>query len=264
MSWFLIKNWNVFIEVNTISELPEETFGTQLDSNHHNNSINHTDATLSNQLNKQLNIQTTTPQQQPAGLAGLDPTNQTSGLQSVLQPSSSNDWPGQQPQQQQAQMTTTNYQSSIFATPQSIPVTPTQQQLHTASPMAVSMASMLPQHTPPLAAMNTIIPQSYVYQMMPPNVAVYAPHQLLQITPMPGSGLHPVSANYLSSPSTASLLSSNSLLLNQQQSQLPPPPLPAPPGGVETFEQKWAKYQAAKKQTNPFAEDIAKKYEIKL
>ena len=31
----------------------------------------------------------------------------------------------------------------------------------------------------------------------------------------------------------------------------------------ETFEQKWARIQAAKK-TNPFAEDIAKKFEIKL
>ncbi len=32
----------------------------------------------------------------------------------------------------------------------------------------------------------------------------------------------------------------------------------------ETFEAKWARLQASKKQTNPFAEDIAKKYEIKL
>lgn len=31
----------------------------------------------------------------------------------------------------------------------------------------------------------------------------------------------------------------------------------------ETFEQKWARIQAAK-NTNPFAEDIAKKFEIKL
>ena len=30
---------------------------------------------------------------------------------------------------------------------------------------------------------------------------------------------------------------------------------------AETFEQKWARIQAAKK-TNPFAEDIAKKFEI--
>ncbi len=35
------------------------------------------------------------------------------------------------------------------------------------------------------------------------------------------------------------------------------------PNPNETFEQKWARIQAAKK-TNPFAEDIAKKYEIKL
>ena len=33
---------------------------------------------------------------------------------------------------------------------------------------------------------------------------------------------------------------------------------------TESFEQKWARLQAAKKTTNPFAEDIAKKYEIKL
>ncbi len=32
----------------------------------------------------------------------------------------------------------------------------------------------------------------------------------------------------------------------------------------ETFEAKWARIQANKKTTNPFAEDIAKKYEIKL
>jgi len=37
----------------------------------------------------------------------------------------------------------------------------------------------------------------------------------------------------------------------------------ATPNPNETFEQKWARIQAAKK-TNPFAEDIAKKYEIKL
>jgi hypothetical protein len=41
----------------------------------------------------------------------------------------------------------------------------------------------------------------------------------------------------------------------QQQQQQPNP--------NETFEQKWARIQAAKK-TNPFAEDIAKKFEIKL
>lgn len=35
------------------------------------------------------------------------------------------------------------------------------------------------------------------------------------------------------------------------------------PNPNETFEQKWARIQAAKK-TNPFAEDIAKKFEIKL
>jgi hypothetical protein len=32
----------------------------------------------------------------------------------------------------------------------------------------------------------------------------------------------------------------------------------------ETFESKWARLQANKKTTNPFAEDIAKKFEIKL
>lgn len=38
---------------------------------------------------------------------------------------------------------------------------------------------------------------------------------------------------------------------------------PLASASAETFEQKWARIQAAK-NTNPFAEDIAKKYEIKL
>lgn len=38
---------------------------------------------------------------------------------------------------------------------------------------------------------------------------------------------------------------------------------PMASASAETFEQKWARIQAAK-NTNPFAEDIAKKYEIKL
>jgi hypothetical protein len=56
---------------------------------------------------------------------------------------------------------------------------------------------------------------------------------------------------YLASPSTTSL--GNSV-----------PQAAIAGSSNETFEQKWARYQAAKKQTNPFAEDIAKKYEIKL
>jgi hypothetical protein len=39
---------------------------------------------------------------------------------------------------------------------------------------------------------------------------------------------------------------------------------PSGPNGTESFEQKWDRIQAAKQKTNPFAEDIAKKYEIKL
>lgn len=45
-----------------------------------------------------------------------------------------------------------------------------------------------------------------------------------------------------------------------QQQQTTTTPVPA----NETFEAKWARLQANKKQTNPFADDIAKKYEIKL
>ena len=54
-------------------------------------------------------------------------------------------------------------------------------------------------------------------------------------------------------------------MYQQQQSQLfnnQTPSQTAPAN--ETFEAKWARLQANKKQTNPFAEDIAKKYEIKL
>lgn len=47
---------------------------------------------------------------------------------------------------------------------------------------------------------------------------------------------------------------------SHMNSALASPPLSAT---SETFEQKWDRIQAAKK-TNPFAEDIAKKYEIKL
>lgn len=50
---------------------------------------------------------------------------------------------------------------------------------------------------------------------------------------------------------------------NQQQAMTTPSHHQQQPNSNETFEQKWARIQAAKK-TNPFAEDIAKKFEIKL
>jgi numb-like protein len=64
----------------------------------------------------------------------------------------------------------------------------------------------------------------------------------------------PLATNVLSSPSASSILNTQTMTPNSSQLQAPQ---------NETFEQKWARLQAAKK-TNPFAEDIAKKFEIKL
>ncbi|CAF1030367.1 unnamed protein product [Brachionus calyciflorus] len=85
-----------------------------------------------------------------------------------------------------------------------------------------------------------------------------------QVAPPPP--LPPLPINY-QSPMTNSAYS---FFNNQQQMVYPSYTSPATitttnttNNNTETFEQKWARLQAAK-NTNPFAEDIAKKYEIKL
>lgn len=51
---------------------------------------------------------------------------------------------------------------------------------------------------------------------------------------------------------------------NNNNSNINNPSTPITTNNNETFEAKWARLQATKKPTNPFAEDLLKKYEIKL
>lgn len=130
--------------------------------------------------------------------------------------------------------------TNAFPTPQSIPVSPT------------------PVTPPPLPPMPTIYPNQnnrqqlfqqqnhLVNNSLPvtrnPNLTpIQQQISLMSITPNNGHG-NSTSHSYSSNHSS---VSNNT------------------PNSNETFEQKWTRIQAAKK-TNPFAEDIAKKYEIKL
>lgn len=87
---------------------------------------------------------------------------------------------------------------------------------------------------------------SQINQLNNQFVATNSTHNILplNLTPI-------VSPPLMASPSSTSISATqNSMYINNSNSN-------------ETFEQKWARIQAAKK-TNPFADDIAKKFEIKL
>ena len=112
-----------------------------------------------------------------------------------------------------------------------------------------------------------------------PSSVFATPPQSLPVTPNPPPSLPPLPVlNYAVMPPTMNIL------LQQQQQQMGMSNIHATPinatgaslmmmtpvsanstgSHAETFEQKWDRIQAAKHKTNPFAEDIAKKYEIKL
>ena len=124
-----------------------------------------------------------------------------------------------------------NFYQSVFATPQSMTATP---QIASTKPTNNNLI----QTPPPL----------------PPMPAKYTTPSLYQQTPVLNTNIYQTQlANggvILSTPHTNNLLSSPALTSSTSNTN-------------ETFEQKWARIQAAKK-TNPFAEDIAKKFEIKL
>lgn len=131
---------------------------------------------------------------------------------------------------------------SIFATPQSLP------------PGTPATVGVLNPVTPPLPPPLPHIMPVYQAPIYPAGV----------VTPAANA-----SAIYLTSPSTTSLgavttATPSSSVLMPNLAATPVALSSNTPATGETFEQKWARFQAAKKQTNPFAEDIAKKYEIKL
>jgi hypothetical protein len=124
--------------------------------------------------------------------------------------------------------TQSNFYQSVFATPQSMPTTP-------------QIPSNINQQTPP---------------PLPPMPSKYTP-MLYQQTPITTANtfqtpmqIIPNGSLMMTTPHTNNLLASPSATNSTTNTN-------------ETFEQKWARIQAAKK-TNPFAEDIAKKFEIKL
>ena len=124
-----------------------------------------------------------------------------------------------------------SFYPSVFATPQSMPPTP-----------QISSSNLNQQSPPPLPPMPSkyISTTPMLYQQTTIATNVY------QATPQ----LIPNGSLMLSTPHTNNLLASPSSTSSTSNTN-------------ETFEQKWARIQAAKK-TNPFAEDIAKKFEIKL
>lgn len=167
--------------------------------------------------------------------------------------------------------------SSVFTTPQSIPVTPqvvpnTATTTQTPPPLPpmptqyITTTPMLFQANPAIASNQAIYYQQPTYQTAPNGqiiqmMPVHLPLQ--QVMSLP-TAVHPTvltnsiyatpmpsGTSALASPTSA--MTSSSVLHSASSNSNP----------NETFEQKWARIQAQKK-TNPFAEDIAKKFEIKL
>lgn len=274
-------------KINTISELPEE----QLD----NSNISTTSATdaatttaavkLAEQMSGQLNIQpptVTTGQIHPSALASpstiLQPTLAPIPQPPPPQPSVAEALLLQQQlqlvqqQQQLAQQYAQLYQqqqqlqasSSIFSTPPSIPVTPS---LTTTSSSNLTNTDLLLAQSAAAAAGTTPQPAATMAAAYNPSTMFYSQTangtpQLIQMMPvqymngMQAMMAVPSGSIYAATPT---MMPHATTALTTQGT----PTTPALPGNAETFEQKWARIQAAKK-TNPFAEDIAKKFEIKL
>lgn len=258
-------------KINTISELPEEQF-----ENSNISTTSAADATtaakLAEKMSGQLNIQPTTGQVHPPALASPS---------SILQPTPAPILQPQPPvtdsvllqqqlqlvqqQQQLAQQYAQLYQqqqqlqaasSSIFSTPPSIPVTPS---LSTTSSSNLTNTDLL------LAQSGTTQPTTAQMAFNPSTTMFYSQTangtpQLIQMMPVQYmNGMQAMMAVPSGSIYTATTAMMPAAALTAQGT----PTTPALPGNAETFEQKWARIQAAKK-TNPFAEDIAKKFEIKL
>jgi numb len=226
-------------KINTISEIPEE----QLNS--------------STKVNEQLNIQT---------LFNSPP----------ISPPIVNDWPTQQ-------TSTTNnlfqLNPTILSTPQSLPITPPPP----LPPMPITTNTIL---TTPVTTTTTTsnliqapltLQQQHQLQLQLQQQQQFIIQQQLQLQQLYNNSNN---NNYLVSPLVQMMPMMNlnntipATLLSQTPMLSSPSSIITTPTSTattlnsnnqqnETFEQKWARIQAAKK-TNPFAEDIAKKFEIKL
>lgn len=134
--------------------------------------------------------------------------------------------------------------NNIFPTPQSKPVSP--------RPADNSASPVTPPPLPPMPTQyNT---PSNLQQQVTNNVKT----QQSSMTPLQQQ------FNLMSmTPNQMYAQGSTPSYTAHQQQAMTTPSHQHQPSGNESFEQKWARIQAAKK-TNPFAEDIAKKFEIKL
>lgn len=281
---------------NTTPFIPN--FSTSHTTTNNHNTIDNASANNTNklveQLTTQLNIQTANSQQQSASpqqqpqqqqqqtphmpMQPLQPTPAPAPVSNAAATAAAAATANEQLQQQLQFAQFYQMPSSIFATPQSMPTSPTSAATANATPTAQPF--MMSTHgTTPL-----FYPQQYQatypgggttqVMMMPVQIATINGVQqpvMMAIpsthanmfaaaagTPlMSAAQMPPTPTTLLASPSATSVtaaanatglpLSSGSLVANPN----------------ETFEQKWARIQAQKK-TNPFAEDIAKKFEIKL
>lgn len=278
---------------NTTPFIPNFSTSTTTTTTTNHNTIDNASANNTNklveQLTTQLNIQTANSQQQSASpqqpqqqtphlpMQPLQPTPAPAPVSNAAATAAAAAAANEQLQQQLQFAQFYQMPSSIFATPQSMPTSPTSAATAGATPTAQPF--MMPTGTTPL-----FYPQQYQatypgggttqVMMMPVQIATINGVQqpvMMAIpsthanmfaaaagTPLMSAAQMPATpTTLLASPSATSVtaaanatglpLSSGSLVANPN----------------ETFEQKWARIQAQKK-TNPFAEDIAKKFEIKL
>lgn len=246
---FITNSESIHSKINTISELPEE----QLNTNEYVNSIK---SQITPKINDQLNVQInlTRPFSQPLTPKLTQPTPLPLSQEQMQK----NHWPNNSnpvPESQEP-ILFYNTNTSIIATPQSLPVTPTPASLVATPPPLPPMPA---QYTTPITAhySNQQASQAQNYLFTQQNLQVPAQlytnqtplvpmMQMMQIQSPMQTQLY---TTPISQPIVSSIMSPASLTTNSNLN--------------ETFEQKWARIQAAKK-TNPFAEDIAKKFEIKL
>ena len=254
-----------------------------------NASANNTNK-LVEQLTTQLNIQTansqqqsTSPQQQQQQQQQQTPHLPMQPLQPTPAPVPVPAHPATNEQLLQQQLQFAQFyqmQSSIFATPQSMPTSPSTSGGASVATPTAAQPFMMPTGTTPL-----FYPQQYQatypgggttqVMMMPVQIATINGVQQPVMMAIPSSHANMFAASAAGTPlmSAAQMPPTpNTLLASPSSSSVTTAAnatgLPLSSGSLvanpnETFEQKWARIQAQKK-TNPFAEDIAKKFEIKL
>lgn len=250
-----INNNNDIKKINTISEVPEEQFSLNTNSNLQTNT----------KLSEQLNIQTSSEQfnhfNSPVTPLSTHPTTTATTAAAY---DANNDWPNNNNYVQQQPKTFFQINSTILATPQSNPATPLSN-CHPVNavsppppplpPMPIqyqSPVSYYQNHNHPINQQQNQNQQNYMYQHqnLKQMYQQNAMNPLVNMMPMlslqQNQQPYQNQTNVFTTPTVSSMASPTSVTTG------------------ETFEQKWARIQAAKSKTNPFAEDIAKKYEIKL